>query len=731
LAPGAARVLLFVPVLLSSVSCEAIGDDPGGHAFADRVASSVGGGTPEERRLALEEAMSLGWDGGRSVVLGALDDRSDVVSTTAQEWFVAQGSPAIAFLSSALAKAEMDRGLYATLSGGLEAPRGKSISLALWQTLTRGVPREHTLEIGAELLRHPSPRVRTVALFSLSTLRDERALPIMTSVSADTDPLVRQRYRDVLIRYLGPEWYSTPEPSRALVRWALDELTPHLRDILENPLPAPAFSSVGRGRSEAEALGHQPLLHERDAFIEALLRLVPELSPWGAARAGRIVERQAWIIRDRLNHPNALWATDRIRDQELLTHVLARVKDRIGPDGDSAGVTAWMAFLGSLPGPGALDLVEQRIGEAGAGPSPLPYPLGVRLLAETERPVSVALVDLGLRSVRVQLFSPFGDAEAGDRIRQVRELQAILGSAPDNDVVSRVVVEWIRENFEGIAGGSALRTAEATCDWVLILTRAGDTRHQDTFRAAWEQHRHDEEFRTCLLALRATNSPDLTGWLLSLVTEGSEAPHSDAKVTAAYWLVSGVGSLDRSDPERDRAVEALIAVAEDLDEHPRTRAALATLLEVEDLRPDHQERLVQTYLGYTQPPHEWNVRSKSCQSLGQAKVPAARAVCGTLLFQEEAPRWVLPNALNGLLSLEPDPLSATCRLIDALDSSVRLYPDPHPEARPLAVNNYYGWGVMYGTHPPAEILGMLRTRTGSDLGYDLRAWQEAQGCGAQ
>lgn len=686
------------------------------------------------RYEAVRAVAGLGWD-GRDLMKIALGDRADVVSRAAQEWFVSHGEQAVWFLADALVSIPQDTGLYASLVGGEEQPRGKSLAGTLWQTLVRGVAPERALSVMEELAGHDSPRVRAVVLFSAGSIRDSRFLGVLESLSHDNAPLVKKQYREALIRLISPEWYSTPELDEGMLGEVLSLLEPELTAILESQEQAASFRSIGRGRTLGDALAHAPLPHHRERLVGMLEARVPRLSPAGAARAGLIIERQAWHVPQRESYINVLWASSRVRDEVMLGESYRRMMEGLTRAGDQEDASRYWAVLAHLPHFLYDEVFETMFLDLENIDNAVAPELASRFLERASAEVREDLKRKALHVLR-DYFAGVDSALTSEAIHTVHSLMGLERLQPFGNEVGLFLRGEVTARLGRFASEAHGLSVSARCRVVDLLARDEDQRYWEVFQRVWDDHRYDEDIRLCLAFLRSHGDPRTTEYLAELVLEGSDRPHTDAKVTAATWLVSWFDEPRVGDPAKEELFGQLLDVAQDPEEHPRTRAAIATMLEAQGLNEEQRVRAVEVFLPLTQPPHDWNLRSKTCLSLGRAGIHASYLTCGSLLFAAGSPRWVLPNVLEGLLGLEgrrsgavSEPGAGDCLLVVALEAALALFPDPPVETLPIQVNNYFQWGVMYETYPPLEIRQLLRARTEVDLGYDVPAWRGLLGCG--
>jgi len=255
----------------------------------------------QTRLDALKSVKALGWQ-ARNLVIQALSDRSDVISRSAQAWFVDHGEQALDYLIHKLLSVEEDIGLYASIAGGKDRNRGKSIAGSIWMTLVRGLPRDRCYDVMKSLVHHKSPKVRAIVLYTAASLRSSKFLEFFDILTNDTDPLVREKFKFALVRLLILDWYSTPELDEPSVSHCLSLLEPELIAIMDGE----ARADIGI-LTLGEVLGRDVLPFHRERFISLLENIIPQLSEGGAARAGMAIERQCWIIKDRDKYPNSAW----------------------------------------------------------------------------------------------------------------------------------------------------------------------------------------------------------------------------------------------------------------------------------------------------------------------------------------------------------------------------------------------------------------------------------------
>jgi len=679
-------------------------------------------------------------------MLQALQDRSDVIRKAAETWFVEHGEPALDFLVQELASIEEDAGLNASIADGKERDRGKSVAAALWLTLVRGLPRERCYEVMNILVHHPSPQVRAIILFTAASLRTERFLEFFDILSHDEDPFVREKYRGSLVHLLVLAWFSTPELDEPAVSHALSLLEPELAAILDGDTPARFVPGVTLG----ELLGRDVLPFHRDRFISLLENVLPELSEMAAARAGKAIEQQCWIIKDRDKYINMLWAREKqelLRDEDCLNDAFHRLVTRLEEADAEELRRNYRAALSSFPYElydeklAALffdsELVEhssssraaihfyasalvnndKRFGEDALG-------LFQRNLTQPDEEKALTAAIAGLEGLKLT------DAQKSDPLQQLLRTQT--------------------DRFFEMRESADLKTL---CFLTELFLQLEDERYFQLFERAWS-HRYSEDSQdeahlaslVRLLAYHKKESPSEGGisptrnkriipYLLDYALEDPVINRTGLKAICIYSLLKPLGEFSR-EFLTDQVFERILARIQDPEEHPRARAAFAELLDNPHLTKEQHETLREVYLGLARAPHDWNLRAKACWNLGKAGERRAIPVIYELMMAEEAPMWRISNGLFGLYGIEAKSGDDTelgkikagaRRAVEFLETVLALYKTPEPEVKITHLghhNSPYELAVVYRVYPPLLVLQSLRDYTGQDFGYDIAAWKK-------
>lgn len=145
--------------------------------------------------------------------------------------------------------------------------------------------------------------------------------------------------------------------------------------------------------------------------------------------------------------------------------------------------------------------------------------------------------------------------------------------------------------------------------------------------------------------------------------------------------------------------------------HPRTRASYSEFLVYPHLTKEQKERLVKIYLKLSLPPNDYNIRSKTCWSMGKIGERRIVPMIYKMLMADGSPSWVYHNGLTGLALLDADKIDRTGmfpmpkgkqaarKVIEFFETLIVLYPEPKKETEIYHVNNYYNWGIIYRFYP--------------------------------
>lgn len=702
---GPRRVPALAAALLVAVSCSAPPSGPDLTAYEAALASTDW--SSRHRALTALEAYGAEANG---LLIRALGDPSDVISSTAQAWLVRQGRTVVGTLAETLAEVDQDRGLFARIAGGVERHRGKSAASTLWLTLVRGVERERCLAELESLLDHASPRVRSVAVFSAVTLRSATFLPILERATEDDDPLVRQTLRRGLVRLLQRGSYSTPHIDAETEERALDLLEPMLVEAAEDP----ALGFTDSAATFGEMLGEDPLEHHRERFVALLIGTLGTtgLSPTAQDNLGLALAQQS-TPEEVAPLIETLFATLPEAPQPTLPPALVAASH--------LSATAWPAK--SLP-----TIVAWL--EAAATPSSASARLVTQLYARTAFEASqgdgvgtaTSLRDRTLAVIRLRLD------EDASRTELALQASALLGRQPGQ---SHPAVAGLREalleQVDRLVTSTSETTIDAACGTARLLWLLADERHRDLFQAAWE-HRHnldplvEAQLNGCLGFFGwAVRDPSLVDLLLPYLEEARDQPHSRVRETAAGILAGGLQAHHEAFVD-DAVIASWMSLLADPDLHPRLRARLTMLLGAPSLTPQQDEALRRLLLTFTAPEHDTNLRDKTISRflyVGDTRVvPAAY----TLLTERDQVHWASSNVIGDFPGAQWR--IETEELVEILDGMVARYGPPDDAYVAIVPsNNYFNWAVQYQIYPPRRVADELKKRTGQDLGYDAGAWR--------
>ncbi len=700
------------------------------------IHTNLGSNDWPSRYKAVKAAKAMGWR-ARGVMLEALGDRSEVISRTAQGWFVEHGEQALDYLLEKLLAAEEDTGLYASIAGGEERNRGKSIAGSIWLVLVRGMPRERCFSIMEELVRHPSPKVRAIVLHTAASLRKERFLHFFNALSEDGDALVREKYLTSLVRLFALGWYSTPELDEPTISRGLTLLEPELPAIMNGDIQASFFAMDSPTLTLGEVLGRYVLPYHRKRFISLLETVLPQLSEAGAARAGAAVERQCWNLMDRHKYPNSVWVeTDggKERERHLLEEIFTRFVRRLEPQADANVRRNFMAALSQFPH----ELYDDRLAKVFFHKDLTQYEsssfMAVRFFLKS---LEANDPDLGEKALTV-LIKHTSSPDESKCFTAFKAGRHGLRSAGGLDITPlKNLLKARADRLFAFAETVELKHFPMIVD---LLIRLEDERYFQVFEEAWSHRFDDLEagpiLSSCAALLLRKKEDRLLPYMIDHLNAPSEALHTGLKVTCIYGVLNPYYEKLLIDPsseiDLDAVVERWLASVRDPEEHPRVRASFAGLLPSRILSENKRDQLTEIYLSLIQEPQDWNIRSKACWNLGKAGERRIIPVIYEIMLSDDAPTWVYLNCLSGLFILESKlheekdagVKKAALKGVELLDSLLTLYPEPSPETKIIQVNNYYSWSVMYHVYPPLMVLVSLRQYTGQDFGYDIGAWKK-------
>jgi HEAT repeat protein len=688
------------------------------------------------RNEAVKAAKAMGWR-ARDMMLAALGDRSELINRTAQAWFIDHGEQALDYLLEKLLAAEEDSGMYASIVGGEERNRCKSIAGSIWLILVRGLPRERCYDIMQTLVRHPSAKVRAIVLHTAASLRNERFLAFFDTLSKDGDPLIREKYLTSLVRLLVLGWYSTPELDEPAVSRGLSLLEPVLPAIMNGDIQADFFALGSATLTLGDVLGRHVLPFQRKRFISLLETAIPRLNEKGAMRAGVAIERQCWNLIDRDKYPNSAWVETygkRVRERDLLQEAFDRLIHRLETQTEADARKNYMAALSQFP----YELFNDRLAKLFFHEELTQYEssssMAVRFLLKSleendmdlrERALAVLEKHVSGRDDAKCLAAfkagRYGLLSAGDL--NIDSLKSLLKSHSDR-------LFAFRDSLE-------LKHFPMLLD---LLIRLGDGRCFQVFEEAWE-HRSDDLdsgliLSECAGILAREREKRLLPYLIEHLNAGPDIIHTGLKVTCIYRILSPFYEqllLDSAFGIRlDAVIERWQAVIQDPEEHPRVRASFAELLRSRVLTEAQRNQLKEVYLKLIREPQDWNIRSKACWNMAKVGERRIIPVLYNMMLSNDAPTWVYLNCLSAVYLLESrlyedkdiGKKKAALKAVELLETLIALNPKPDPAAKIIQVNNYYSWSVQYHVSPPLMVLLSLRQYTGQDFGYDIDAWKK-------
>ncbi len=677
--------------------------------YLERYAAALASDDGAARYEALSRLEAYG-PAANELLLAALADKSDLISSQAQNWLIRQGHTAVAFLADALATVEEDSGLFATIVGGRERHRGKSIAATLWLTAGRGTAPERRYEVLESLLRHGSPRIRAVAVFTAVTLRSSEYLPLLRKAAEETDPLVHRTLRQGLVRLLQRESYSTPFLDAETEAGALDLLAPMLVEAAEDH--EHGFGDANE--TYGEMLGKDPLEHHQGRFMGLLQESLrsPQLSPAGQENIGRALAAQA--------------ETEEL--EELTAGLLTAVPDPEGAEALPAQLIALSSFPGEAFSAESLAIVTRWLEAVRE-----PHGNVARLAASAfSRAQSLGARELGDRTAAV-ISSLLADeasvaeaAIAAANSPTVWRKKPPLFAGQKKQDAAAALRQVIGEQAEALWNASENASAERTCDLMQVFLRLDDDRYFDLFERAWEHRsspspREQEALSGCLATLGyGLREPRLVELLRPYVAEARTHPHTLVRDTAASVLVGALAGR-HEDFVDDEVFASWLAILEDPEVHPRIRARITMLIQTRNLSEERAERVRSASMRILAEPNDTNLREKILTRLTYMGDRGALPDAYGMLVGEDQIWWAYSNMIFELpgaaWKVESD------ELIDILEGMQRRYGPPTGEVRLIPVNNYFRWAVQYQIYPPRRIADELKRRTGEDFGYDVEAWR--------
>jgi len=693
---------------------------------------------------ALLALTSLSWQ-SRDLIQQALKDKSDVISKTAQAWFIQQGEQALDYLIQNLEQAGEDEGLYASIAGGVERNHMKSIAGTLWLTLVRGIQRDRCHEIMQTLVRHPSPRVRAVVLFTAASLRSEKYLDFLEILSKDNNSLLREKLRESLVHLLILDSYSTPELDEATMARCLALLKPELPAILNGETPA---RYVDADVTLGELLGREVLPCLRDRFIGLLEEVLPELSEKGAQRAGTIMEGQCWLEEDKDKYINSAWVTGKKRDKERLKTVFQHFIEKLSEKKEEKIKQNVLASLSRFPFEVYNEKFASVFFDSDFEDHLSASHVAIRFLLKSILENNLRLQEKALSLFEKKLALPddrqfLEAAFAG--LHGLTNLDGLGNSIENRENVSSLksMMMNIRARLKDSLEAQVPRLfslhqqldLKKLCQLLDLCLRLEDKRSLQIFDRIWSQRRSEAPGAAFSIAqavrlLAERKDKTIIPQLVEYVSQGSNMPNIGLKDLCIYIIRSHYFEFTK-EFLTDEIFNKWLADIKDPEEHPRVRAAFATLLINPHLRPEQKKAVTDIFLGLTRPPHDWNLRSKSCWFLGLAGERRVLPMLYELALSRDAPYWVYNNIATGLYYLEArkanpaaiDVKAGARALVDLLETLLFIYEKPESDLKVIHVNNYFAWGVQYWAYPPFFVWERLKAYTEKDFGYDIARWK--------
>jgi len=703
-----------------------------------RISERLASKDPIERYRAVGTLRAFGALANEAV-LPALADRAEIVSKAAQTHFIEQGEKAVPYLVKKIVETKEDTGLYARIAQGRERDRGKSLAGTLWLALVRGTERDRALELTKEMIRHDSPKVRAVAVFTAISTRDPRFVALLEDVADDDDPTVKTRARESLVQLFFGSSSARPGMDMEAKKKAFPQLERELLFILNEN--APGFVEVKETLPELLAI--RKLKQYREELVALVMKALEDerISLDGAVNCGKIIAAQ--MEKEELGAVFEEWTGQLFRD---------------GPSsapGRKLAALAWFpvdVFDAKLVDP-VLELAKRPRKEDRPDPRGLPglvlktFEKSV-LEADSAALASViAFLPDWMSRARDELLLEIAFA-CKDTLQRIEKKREASEKEKDQDEAKRLetAIETLKEAVRGqadrlfaLSGSAPPRELLGIEEFFLAIE---DARYVDVFKTAWE-HRFDEDVEIAwilgeaLRPLARRKEKAVLPLILEYAEAGPGVRHTHLKDACIYSLTLGRYSAILDEFMTEERFEHWMKILRDLEEHPRFRAGFFPLLELEGLGKERKEILSGIALGYALPPHDSNLRSKAALHALLAGDRGALGPVYSLAMDRDHPWWVFHNAFSGIAAFHGAreelkegeefkvPVDAARALMDIMAGGLKCM-ESYPRARIVHVNNYYNWGIQYKIFPPEMCARVLKetTKVEEDFGTDLAKWRD-------
>ncbi len=671
-----------------------------------------------------------------SLCVTALADKSDAVSLAAQVLLVEQGGAVIAFLVGELVRVPEDRGLYASIGGGLERSRGKSLAGTLWLAVVKIPDLEKRGAALEELAGHPSERVRAVAAFTAASLREAAALRVIERLAGDPHPLVRAKCCEALLRLMQHKTKDAELEGRMV-----DLLIPQIVPIANST--APHFHDPGwpyGAMMEKFRVGYP---ENRERWRERLLAALgdPSLSPSGIACA----------MAAALHHSQK-------EDVEVLYRRWCDVcgsradADREGEEFRRA-LTVLSAFPSEVFEPADIPSLAEacrRFFERDPSFDRLPHLVGRLLLAAGRSEDPAALESL--LALCGALFDAPDEAVAKETCLAFAEILPRKGTQ-DPEPQKEETAARLKEILAPRAGRiAALAASEKSLILKIaaldLLVAIEDRRALEVFERAWE-HRHPRNlgegfllshaFRRNLTGLGRMDPGRISRQCLDYIVAEPEARDVSTELRD-LCIACMIQRPDRWETQdlipRPEVFDALLKALADPEEHPRARACLVFLAEFPGLSDDQRRRLADLLMELCQPPHDANLRSKAMLALAEAGDRRVIPYLHRMMMEEEHPGWCYQNIFAALQYLNGDPEKAgeavtparkkafAEEMVGHLENLLARWPRRAPRRQFCYPNVYFEWGISCYAYIPAHAIEHLKEYTGQKFGADIPRWRQ-------
>jgi hypothetical protein len=680
----------------------------------------------DKRYRSLVELRRYGHDANDYFMI-ALNDKSDVISRTAQTYLIDQGESVVPFLVQKIKNIKEDRGLYARIAGGTERDRGKSVAGTLWLTFVRGMNRERCFEYLNKLISHPSPRIRSIVLFTAVSLRSEKFLQIVDRLRDDPDPLVQAKLREALVQLFMRDSPSTPELDAGTVQYGLKLLKPKIVSIFNSR--EPGFTEYDQ--TLAEMLGRDPLIHHRDKFISMLKDILfdPELTNEGALSVGRALVNQCelyelkellaqWV--SQMHSPNASEQLSNI-NLKIIASISVFPTKIFDREISATLIDQFLSFIQTdIKQSHRIPYIVAHVLQASLQESQIKQESSARKILFTL---------LGHKNIQIALNAGFACLELLRTESDKRPINQEIESIKEM-VISQA------DRFFDISNDLSLRQM---CRLIELFIVIDDPRYLRIFEKAWE-YRYSDDLQSeytlmeCVHFLAEYDVKEIIPQLIAYVNEGAGDQYKHLKDRCLYLLTLRRFSAYASEFLTDSLFRRWMTLLQDPEQHPRFRAAFVSLVTNSALNGRQRKEMSNVLLKLSCAPNDANLRSKCLWRLGEIGDSRMIPLLYNFIMEKDNPYMVWDNCVVSLAlfyggpdviakKASPDKVRQLSRvLIDLLEVMLMTW-GPEPNVEICHVNNYFNWAIQYRIYAPKILVDGLKYMTGNDFGYDVEKWR--------